>query len=293
MQGGRDLPLSRRLWGLCSIALAWAFAAATVSPAAALDPRVEPFAEDIVKAVQARLLAKMPLRPKETTRTAVSLTVLTWGEQPVDKTCLSSIRSQFDKQLGQLVGVVGNAIAVAPASGEATITVIVGDTHQLLQRDSKEVPFEEWWRAAERRYPSADYRHYNPGFPHFAPTEFLEGLYSQPSDRLVHGRIFVHWAAITTYRGIQELCRYGFVERLVELPLLALTADLREDIYEMEQAFRNRIGSKDFIYEISADFRFLVNAALYCAELEVQTSTNVMLNDCARRLADLLHQTSL
>lgn len=169
---------------------------------------------------------------------AISLVVLDGGVPPPTATCGADLKAVLGRQVAMLAARTPIRLRLTSNVDEAAVIIATGDTIQ--ESPMKDPPMEALMNAQEKT--GATSRHSrNFGVPGYASPDFLEGVFSASSSRLVLGVLRVHWMAAS--RGAKsDECDFDFIARLARLYSLALDDDLRSEYWRAWGAARTRTG---------------------------------------------------
>lgn len=246
----------------------------------AADPANLAAVEQLVRAVRREVPKTFSIPPE----ISVSLTFLARGEAPPSAACPTSIRADLDVQLGKLSSATGRRFHLVTSPADAMINIVVGDTVELLQKRSGEVPVDEWQQTVKARSPvPVEAASMNLGLPHFWPTGFAKGLYREADGAPVYGQLLIHWIATGNRRRSPDgACSYLFTWALVTL--LSEGASVLEPFATAEApASQPRVsvlrGSDE-----------QVSASLLCMAVRGESAPASDVAKCALKLVDLMNE---
>ncbi len=247
----------------------------------AADPATVAKVEQLVRDVRAEVPKTFSIPPE----ISVSLTFLAKGEAPPSAACPTSIRADLDVQLGKLSSVTGGRFRLVTLPAVAMINIVVGDTYELLQKRSGEVPVDEWQETVKARSPvPVEATSMNMGFPHFWPTVLAEGLYRKPDGAPVYGQLFIHWIATGNRMRLPAgACGHVFTWALVTL----LTDGVRSlEPFATAEAPAKRPGSVSVLRRLDDH----VSASLLCMAVRGGSAPASDVAKCALGLVDLMDE---
>ncbi|MEK7992698.1 MAG: hypothetical protein AAB403_02730 [Planctomycetota bacterium] len=247
----------------------------------AADPANDAWVEQLVRGVRAEVPKTFSL-PREI---SVSLTFLARGDAPPSAACPTSIRADLDVQLGKLSSATGRRFRLVTSPADAMINIVVGDTVELLQKRSGEVPVDEWQETVKARSPvPVEATYMNLGFPHFFATEFAKGVYREADGAPVYGQLLIHWIATGNRRRSPDgACSYLFTWALVTL----LSDGVRTlEPFATAEAPAKRPGSMSVLRHLDDQ----VSASLLCMAVRGESAPASDVAKCAVKVVGLMNE---
>lgn len=228
----------------------WIVATSLLLPSCAPDPSnqsaslADKFFRQVAHEISPALYAKLGPPPIPVSRNqSVALVFLDGGMPPPIPACAADLKADLERQLTLLAARSGIRLRLTSNLDEAAVVIAIGDTlHEYGIKD----PLLDALMDARQGPDGATSTHsHDFGFPGFPSPDFLGGVFSSSSDRLLFGALRIQWNVtvreVTKPGGVKgKDCTFDFIARLARLYSLALNDDLRSEYGNAWSAARTR-----------------------------------------------------
>lgn len=243
----RPILLVRRLnRSLCILTTSLLLPSCASDPSSESAAAADKFFRQVAHEISPALYAKLGSTPIAGYRNqSVALVFLDGGTPPPTPTCTADLKADLENQLTLLAARAGIRLRLTSSVDEAAVVIAIGDT--LHEHGIKDPRLDALIGARLEVDGAASTHTRDFGFPGFPSPDFLEGVFSNPNDRLVFGALRIHWNVtvreVTTLSGVKgKGCAFDFIARLARLYSLALNDDLRSEYGDAWSAARTRTG---------------------------------------------------